>query len=195
MKRLYVLMIAQFLALVLYAQRPAELTGEVNLQLATGESMIPMFCTTRNVYRIAGEFISGTRFRIHAKCGKPCYLYVLASDLRNEVNCVFPADKGRANLCRENDSIALPDESTWIELDDTPGTDYLCLLYATEALDVDTVVESIKTLPGSFYQKIKAALDCRMVSEDDVHYVFNHIAFSARTQRSVVPIIIELMHK
>lgn len=55
------------------------LSGEIDLQLATGEKMLPVLDSISGMcrYRIAGEFISRTRYRIYISNNEPAYVYVI----------------------------------------------------------------------------------------------------------------------
>ena len=114
----------------------------------------------------------------------------------NHVSKVFPpADNISAALTYKQNHIAIPDETFYVELDDTEGTDYMCVLYAKDALDFSTIVVNIKSANGSFYDKVKYAIADKMVPTKDIRYVLNNIGFSAKTEKTVVPVIVEISHK
>lgn len=106
-----------------------------------------------------------------------------------------PADNISAALTYKSNHIAIPDETYYIELDDTEGKDYMCILYSKEALDISNIIKKIKLADGIFYDKVKFAFADNMVLTKDVRYMQNNISFSTRTERTVVPIIVEINHK
>ena len=109
---------------------------------------------------------------------------------------LFPyADNISAFLNYSENNIAIPDESHEFELDDTSGTDYFCVLYAQEDLDINKILEQLKSAQGSFYNKLKTVLGDKMVPLDDVRYVQNSMGFSAKSDKPVVPLVIEITHK
>ena len=174
------------------------LAGAIDLQLATGEKMRPILDSINGMfrYRIADKFISGTRYRIYISNNEPAYVYVIGSDLRNNVGKVFPpAENISAALVYKQNHIAIPDEKYYVEMDDTKGTDYMCVLYSLNALDIDGIIREIKLTKGTFYDKVKHAIADRMVPTKDIKYVVNNIGFSARTEKIVVPLFVEISHK
>ena len=172
--------------------------GDIELQLSTGEKMIPVLDSIKGMfrYRIAEDFISRTRYRIYISNNEPAYVYIIGSDLRNNVSKIFPpTDNISAALTYKHNHIAIPDETYYIEMDDTKGTDYMCVLYSKEPLDINGIVEKIKSANGGFYDKLKYAIADKMVPAKDLRYVLNNIGFSAKTDKTVVPIIVEISHK
>ena len=173
-----------------------ELSGEITLQLATGEKMIPVLDKNSGIYRIAEDYISGTRYRIYISNNEPAYVYVIGSDMGNNVSKVFPPkDNISAALTYKSNHIAIPDETYYVEMDNTTGKDYMCVLYSKEALNIADVINKIKLGNGSFYDKVKNAVSGKMASPNDIRYVMNSIGFSAKTNKTVVPIIVEIGHK
>ena len=146
------------------------------------------------------------------------YVYVFSSDMKNNVNELFPRPfviKEGGKIERKNYSpaltyhsnyIALPDEEHSILIDDTKGTDYWCMLYSKEVLDFDGILDKVKMHKGSFceeslrfigrhaFEKVRFALGDRMVSKKDIRFVMNKIEFSAKSDKSIVPVIIEAKH-
>lgn len=173
------------------------LSGSIELQLTSGEKMIPVLGETHGMYhyRIAGEYISRTRYRVYISNDEPAYVYVIGSDLNNNVSKVFPLDRMSAALTYKSNHIAIPDETYFIEMDDTRGKDYMCLLYSKEELDIDNIIRQVENASGSFYDKIKYALGDKIVPQSDLRYIMNEIGFSAKTDRSVVPLIVEINHQ
>ncbi|MCR4847732.1 MAG: DUF4384 domain-containing protein [Bacteroidales bacterium] len=159
-----------------------------------------------NYYRLYGELHSGDSLKVFISNNEQAYVYVLSSDLNNNVTELFPCpyvNNNDGGIERKNYSpaltyhsnyIALPDESHSIVMDETKGTDYWCILYSKEALDFDSILDKVKTTEGSFCVKVQAALCDKMVPNDDVRFVINNIEFSAKSEKTVVPVIIEAVH-
>lgn len=174
------------------------LSGEIELILSTGEKMLPILDSINGIsrYRITDELISRTRYRIYISNNEPAYVYVIGSDLANNVSKVFPpSDNISAALTYKQNHIAIPDETYYIELDDTKGTDYMCVLYSKDALDINDIIDKIKTTEGSFYDKVKHSIPDKVAMTKEITYKPNNIGFSAKTEKTLVPIFIELNHK
>lgn len=178
--------------------RMNELSGKVELQLATGEMMVPVLEQWNGTwrYRIAGQYPSRTRYRIYISNSTPAYVYVIGSDLKNNVSKVFPENNHTsAAMTYKQNHIAIPDERYYVEMDDTQGIDFMCVLYAAKPLDINAITEKIRTSKGTFYEKVKLALGNMKASEQDVRFIRNRIGFTARTTRTVVPLITEITHQ
>lgn len=165
------------------------------------DSQCGMYC-----YLLKGKVHSGDRYRIHISNKEKAYVYVLSSDLTNNVTELFPHPVVEKNgemvkvnfspaLTYSCNPIVIPDENHSIEIDNTKGRDYWCLLYSKEELDIERIIATVKSSKGSFYEKIKIALGEKMVPKDDIRFVENRIEFSAKSEKTVVPVIIEAKHK
>lgn len=173
-------------------------SGDIELLLSTGEKMVPVIDSVGGMYyyRIADDFISRTRYRIYISNNEPAYVYVIGSDLGNHVSKVFPPkDNVSAALTYKSNHIAIPDETYYVEMDDTKGTDYMCVLYSKNALDINGIIDRIRSANGTFYNKVKSAVGSKIAPPKDIRYVLNNIGFSAKTDKTVVPIIVEISHK
>ena len=169
-------------------------SGSLKLQLSTGEEMRGTL--SNGIYKISGEYISGTRYRIYISNNEPAYVYVIGSDLQNNVSKVFPPnDKISPALTYKNNNIAIPDEKWFVQMDNTIGKDYICVLYSAEEVDINSIINKIRNSYGSFYDKVSAALSGKIVPISDVRFSQNAISFSAQSNKKVVAIIAEVVHK
>ena len=147
-------------------------------------------------YVMEDEFLSGKRFRLEVSTEGPAWVYVLASDKTNHVNTLFPyADNISPYLNYSQNDIAIPDETHEFELDDVEGTDYFCVLYSQEELDIHDIVGRIHDAEGSFYQKLRTVLGGALTPNEDIRYIRNYIGFSARSYQPIVPLVVEITHK
>lgn len=175
-----------------------DLGGSVELQLATGEKMSATLYRSDNAnyYKIADSFISGTRYRIYISNNEPAYVYVIGSDLKNNVSKVFPpADNISAALTYKSNHIAIPSEKYYIEMDNTVGTDYMCVLYSKNSLVINDITKKIKNENGTFYKKVQKVLNGQISQSPNVTYKESSIEFSAKTEKTIVPIFVEITHK
>jgi hypothetical protein len=176
-------------------KRPLHLlSGSLRLQLSTGEEMRGTLYN--GIYKISGEYISGTRYRIYISNNQPAYVYVIGSDLQNNVSKVFPPnDRISPALTYKSNNIAIPDENWYVQMDNTVGKDYVCVLYSAEELDIQTIISKIRSGYGSFYDKVSSALSGKLATGGDVNFSQNTISFSAQTDKTVVAVIAEVVHR
>jgi len=179
--------------------KTVNLAGNIRFELSVGKEMQGTLYYPSNglpYYKLSGDYISGTRYRIYISNNEPAYVYVIGSDLTNNVNKLFPPNRhiSPALLYKSND-IAIPDEKLFMEMDNITGTDYICVLYSYEALPVDEIIEKIKNASGSFSDKVKTALADKMIPAKEIKYKQKTIRFSVKnTEKTVVPVIIEIKH-
>ena len=172
--------------------------GNLSLKLSTGKPLKVTLGTSNGLkrYRVTESLISGTRYRIYLGNNQPCYVYVFSGDQQNNVAVNFPADnKTSAALTYSTNDIALPGETTWLELDDTKGTDYLCVLFSKYSVDINSLLNHLKNGKGNFYDKVKSGFSKYLASQSDINYNSGKISFSATTSGAMVPLIVEFSHK
>lgn len=147
-------------------------------------------------YYLTEDYPSGKKFRLIVCNHEPAWVYVIASDLQNNVTKLFPyAENISAYLNYSENNIAIPGESHEFELDATPGIDYFCVLYSQEELNINNLVDEIGRANGTFYNKLKAVLGDKLASKEDIRYIQNDIGFSAKTDSPVVPLVVEISHE
>ena len=147
-------------------------------------------------YFMTEDYPSGKKFRLSVSNHEPAWVYVIASDLQNNVTKLFPyADNISAYLNYSENNIAIPDETHEFELDATPGIDYFCVLYSQEELNINNLVDEISRANGTFYDKLKTVLGDKLAPKDDIRYIQNDIGFSAKTDYPVVPLVAEISHR
>ena len=175
------------------------LEGKLNFKLSTKDEMHPKFYSNNAIpcYRMTGSYISGTRYRIYVSNNEPAYIYIIGSDLTKSVSLVFPPTMQISPaLIYQSNNIAVPNEEWYIEMDNTAGTDYVCVLYSATDLPIYDLVEKIKNAPGSFYDKIKMTLSSDIVPMQEINYDQDTIHFSVKgAKKTIVPIIVEITHK
>lgn len=172
-------------------------SGNIELTLSSGKNMTSVKSANTSVatYKMNGSYMSGTRYRLYISNDEPAYVYVLGSDLTNSVSMVFPPkDNISPALVYASNHIAIPDENWFIEMDDTKGTDYICVLYSKRSIDIEQIITKVQSSSGSFQEKVKNALGNLMVSPSDSRFSQNGISFSASSYNLVVPVVLEITH-
>ncbi|HMI01225.1 MAG TPA: C1 family peptidase [Pedobacter sp.] len=190
----------------------ADLSGNIRLVLADNNEMpVSLFTSTRglkvvpakktaeplSVYQTASNYSSGTRFRIYISNNEPAYVYAISTDLSNEVTKIFPYEDGiSAALTDKRNDIAIPDEDHFIEFDDKPGKDFLCVLYSRDELNINELVTKISSQQGSFSERIFKVLGEKMVAPENTRFSKDKIAFEGFSKgKSIVSMMVEMDHK
>jgi Papain family cysteine protease/Domain of unknown function (DUF4384) len=197
------------------APRPEtpDLSGSLRLALADGTSMPSnLLISTRgltvvpaktapgplSLYRTAQPYTSGTRFRIYISNNQPAYVYAISTDLSNEITKIFPYEEGiSAALTDKKNDVAIPDEDHFIEFDNKPGKDFLCVLYSKTALNINEIISKIAAQQGdSFSKKVFAVIGNQMVEPKNIQFSTNNISFTGFSRgKSIVAMMVELEHK
>ncbi len=190
-----------------------DLSGALKLVLADGTSMpANLLVSTRGLtvvpaktapgpltlYRTAQPYQSGTRFRIYISNNEPAYVYAISTDLTNEVTKIFPNEEGiSAALTDKKNDVAIPDEDHFIEFDNKPGKDFLCVLYSKTALNINDIIKKVAAEQvGSFSEKVFKTIGAQMVEPRNIQFSSNNISFSGFSKgKSVVAMMVELEHK
>ncbi len=186
------------------------LGGELTLKLSNGNKMPIRLAegATRNfnivkasktTYKVDETYSSGTQFRIYLKTNQKGYVYLVGyGSADKSVNKLYPFANYNDYFSYTNSEIALPNEDYFIEFDNKPGRDILCVLYSKEKLNINDIVSKTKYGSGDFVSKIKEALSNKMFKGSDITFDKNKIAFSTNSNNSsakVVPIFIEMNHQ
>ncbi|NCT09273.1 MAG: DUF4384 domain-containing protein [Flavobacteriia bacterium] len=187
-----------------------KLGGELTLKLDTGEDMpikladgatrnFNIVKATNTTYRVNNTYTSGTQFRIYLKTKQRGYVYLIGfGSADKSVNKLYPFDNFSDYFNYVDSEIAIPNEDYFIEFDNNPGRDILCVLYSKDKLNIDDIVSKARTSSGDFVSNIKGALSSSIFKGTDVTFSSNKIAFDANSKSNVekvVPIFIEMNHK
>lgn len=192
-----------------------KISGEIDLRLSTGSSMYPSLAeeakrnfnivkATKNeklktTYSIDKPYSSGTQFRIYLKSKQRGYVYLIGyggSD--KSVNMLYPFSNYSPFFNYTNSEIAIPNEDYYIQFDNNPGQDVLCVLYSTEQLDINSIINQAKSNGNDFVANVKKALQSKMFNGSEVTFKNGKIAFDATSTNAsskVVPIFISVNHQ
>tara|TARA_R110001632_G_scaffold29662_6_gene78599 strand:+ start:2590 stop:4044 length:1455 start_codon:yes stop_codon:yes gene_type:complete len=186
------------------------IAGEIKLKLSNGKNMIPTLATeakrnfnivkaSETTYSIDKSYSSGTQFRIYLQSKQRGYVYLIGyGSADKSVSKIYPFDNYSDFFNYSNSEIAIPSEDYYIEFDNKPGRDILCVLYSKEKLDINTIISKAKYGTGDFVSRVKKAVAYKTYKGDDITFEENRIAFKAATNLSsakVVPIFIEMNHQ
>ncbi|MDB5012423.1 MAG: hypothetical protein JWQ25_625, partial [Daejeonella sp.] len=189
-----------------------DLSGSLKLTLEDG-SLMPanLFVSTRGLsvvpanpapgpltlYRTVQPYVSGTRFRISISNNEPAYVYAISADLSNEITKIFPYEDGiSAALTDKKNDVVIPDEDHFIEFDNKPGKDLLCILYSRNELDFNELVRKISTQQGSFSERIFKVIGEKIVAPKNIQFSKDVISFKGFSKgKSIIPMMVELEHR
>lgn len=175
----------------------SNLSGSMYFQLSTGETLTYRLSKEKlPIYKIKEKLISGTRYTAYITCNEPAYVYMIGSDLDNNVSQLFPPEGENISPAVDaaND-FALPGEDMFYELDDNTGKEYYCLLFSSKELDIKSITEKVKARRGEFTDVISNVLKEDGLVINESIYSKEKMSFKTVTKGSIVPLIVELSHK
>ncbi|MBV7532489.1 C1 family peptidase [Chitinophaga sp. sic0106] len=188
-----------------------KLSGSFSLVLANGNDMkavrnengvrgLRLTNVDEMTYNIAEAYPSNTNFRLQFTSAQPAYVYLLGTDAkRSPVVQLFPDESRNISALldfRSEVKVSIPDESHYIQMDETPGEDYLCVIYSKEPLDMNVIKSSLQNSSKSFVKAVKEALAGRIVNDEEVAFDKNKISFDAASaKRTAVPVFIGFKHQ
>ena len=183
-------------ALILNNGTPMQLEGDKeafrNLKLANAE---------KTTYNVLNAYPAGTLFRINFTSSQPAYVYVISTDSKHSpLAQLFPDPEQNISALLDftsKVSVSIPDETQYIQMDETPGEDYLCVIYSKDALNMDAIKNSWQNNTGeSFVKIVKKALADKIVDDNEVAFEKNTIAFKAASaNHTAVPVFVKIKHR
>ena len=169
--------------------------GTIRLELSAGQP-IP-FHFKNNQYESKDSYHSGTMFQIALINQIQMYVYVIGSDLKNQDYKIFPTGNMAADINYKGAKTILPAETKHIQMDNQVGTDYICLLYSKEPLQIDDILNRLKNEEGTFPERVQKVYQLRLFNPQDIDRSQHkhEITFKATSKtRDIVPIIVALKH-
>jgi hypothetical protein len=156
--------------------------------------------TSGKTYKMDMAYKSGTRFRLYISNNEPAFVYAFGSDLTNKTYSVFPyAPNVSPALTYKKNDVAIPSEEKHIRMDGTTGTDFLCVLYSKDALDIENIKTKIEGYGSryTFKQKVEMAVGNKLMKDSDISYAKSggKISFNAKAKgKSCLALIVEMEH-
>ncbi len=171
--------------------------GEISFKKSDGESMEAYF--RNDTYRMNETYYTGTAFQFYISHKEPIYMYAIGTDLTGNCSKLFPFTEGISPLLSYSEgTIAFPSQEHYIQLDDTKGSDFICVLYSEKPLDIDAIIEKMTSLKGDIKTRVYQAVGKENISPY-IKYKEDKIGF--RASRSVkagtgfvVPLMVEIPH-
>jgi hypothetical protein len=190
----------------------ADFSGQIKFVLSTGNEMpanlllssrglnVISAQTTQEpltIYQSRQPYASGTRFRMYISNNEPAYVYALSTDLSNQITKIFPyADGISAALTYKKNEVPIPDEEHFIEFDNKPGKDFLCVLYSKNELNINDLIQKIRAQQGTFSERIYKVIGDKIADSKNIEFSKDKIAFQGYSKgKSIIPLIVELEHR
>ena len=168
-------------------------SGEVVYRLNNGNEMPASYHSGK--YILTQTYSPGTRFRIYISNNEPAYVYAFGSDNTGKAFPIFPYAKNISPVLNySKNEIAIPDENHSIELDNTTGKNYLCVLYSKKPLDLDALCRDFENSKGFFVEKVRSIVGDDLLTNSEIKFSKNgKIEFTAKSEsRNVMALIVEI---
>ncbi|MBK8874221.1 MAG: DUF4384 domain-containing protein [Bacteroidetes bacterium] len=145
-----------------------EFSANVTFVLQTSDK-ITMNQISPNVFQSSEPLISGTNMQILLDNHQPMYLYIFSTDDTRKVQILFPPDDKISPLMPyQNNPIVIPGEDYFAQMDNTIGTDVICILYSKKKLDFQNLQIRLDGMSGELYSNIKYILGNKILSASEV---------------------------
>jgi hypothetical protein len=176
-----------------------EYAGSVQIEVYNSAAGMPVRFS-KGYYQTNHGYASGTRFRYLLGNGKPAYVYAFAGDSGGpETTRIFPPEGEHISpvLDYSENVVAFPGEFSWIQLDQRPGTDYLVVLYAKEALDIDTIRNRFSQATGTFPERVAKAVGAHYIPDHQTRYEPLEMRFTAQSAnpKAVFGLLLAIDHR
>ena len=181
-------------AFELIEETPFDFSGELTFRLSLGDEMKAKF--NGDHYLMEEAYSSGTMFQLIISNNEPAYVYAFGSDTTGKSYRIFPHYDGISPyLGYRQNNVAIPDEEHFIEMDETTGTDYFCVLYSNMELDFADIMLQMEQEVGSFINRLHKVLGKDLVEQTNIHYGSDKISFTAKSvDKPIIPIIVIIKH-
>ncbi|MGK7389346.1 MAG: C1 family peptidase [Candidatus Cyclobacteriaceae bacterium M2_1C_046] len=171
-----------------------EIAGSLDFKMST-DAQMPVTMLEEGYYRMKQSYKEGDSFRVYVKNEDPGFLYVFGTDLTNNFFQLFPQNPNiSAALNYSASSIAIPSPTHYIQFDNTAGTDYLCVLYSREELDIAGIMKKLENASGSVIQKVHKVLDDKLLNKE-MEWAADQVKFKGDAKKgNLVAVIVEVNH-
>lgn len=176
------------------APKGNKFAGKIEYILPDGKTMDATY--SGNLYNMNSPYPSGTQFRILITSEQPAFVYAFGTDATNQVFKIFPHKQNvSAALNYQKSEIPIPDEAHFIQMDNTVGNDYLCVIFSREQLDIDRDIAKLSIMSGNFADKIKIHFGDKIIPTNEINYQQNEISFTAdATEKSMAVMLVKIQH-
>jgi hypothetical protein len=177
----------------------------IEILSGSGAQSAPLAFMPGGFYQTADPLGEGTHFRFVAGSGESAYVYAFAATQERTPGgtgefyapaLLFPQAGVSALLNYQDSAVALPGEDQELVLDAVPGMEYLFVLYAKQALDIQAIMRRFENAAGTPRERLAAAVGTNLL-RSGVGYDEKDAAFAVETgdSRAVVSLIVAIDHR
>jgi hypothetical protein len=172
--------------------------ASIKIEVYRNSEGMPVVYDRQGFYQTTTSYPSGTDFRFLMTNKYPAYVYAFAGDSSTpDTERIFPLRVVSPVLDYTDSTIAWPGEDDWIRLNNVVGTDYLVVLFAKEALDIDAVQRRFAGERGTFPQRVARAVGPNFIPYGEARYNANTMGFSAvsNNPKAVFGLLLAIEHR
>lgn len=166
------------------------------LRQNTGEVMQLMSIGHFGFYRTRHTYTAGTRFQIQISNREQMYFYAFGIDSRERKSRLFPLNDNQSPLMGyQQSNMMLPSEDAFIEMDNSPGNEYLYLVYSRQPIQIDELIQRVLEIKGVHpLERLKQALREKNLFHDGdrITYMTASANFYAAAYTKTVPMVVEI---
>jgi len=167
-----------------------ELAGKLNFIDGNGMKMAADF--NGKYFLMKKSYPSGTKFQVYLNNNNSAYVYAFGTDLKKNTFKIFPPDEHTSALLPyKKNNIALPDEYHYTMLDDVKGKSQYIFVYSKNELDIDKVINNVKTGKEQVYDILAKQLGPQKKKTFTGGETLN---FHSGTEEDIVYLIVEFKH-
>jgi hypothetical protein len=157
--------------------------ASIEIEVYNDSNGMPVTYDRQGFYKTRMAYPEGTEFQFQMTNRQEAYVYAFSVDNSSpDIERVFPPKGTSPVLDYKESTVAWPGEFEWMRLTGLAGTDYLIVLYAKEALDIDAIERRFASERGTFPQRVERAVGSNFIPYNAVKYNDRKIEFSAQTQ-------------
>ncbi|MDR0452032.1 MAG: C1 family peptidase, partial [Treponema sp.] len=181
--------------------------ARVEILERSGSRPAPLVFMPGGSYKTAEPLGEGTEFRFVAGAGESAYMYAFAATQEAATSAgagefyspvlLFPPAGVSPLLNYDGSAVTLPGEDRTLVLDNVPGMEYLFLLYAKQALDIQAVMRRFENAKGTPAERLASAAGARLLNPGAAGYDEANAAFAVETgdSRAVAALIVAIDHR
>jgi hypothetical protein len=176
-----------------------EFAGSVIIELYNNDKGMPVRFRD-GYYQTTSPYTSGTEFRYLLGNTKPAYVYAFAADEATaNTTQIFPPE-GRSIspvLDYTDNLVPFPGERSWVQMDNTMGTDYLVVLYAKQELDLNAIRSRFAKARGNFPDRVAQAVGPDFIRPQQANYDAATMKFNATSTnpKAVFGLLLAINHR
>jgi len=172
--------------------------ASIEIEVYNDSRGMPVTYDRQGFYKTRMAYPEGTEFQFQMTNRQEAYVYAFSIDNSSaDIERVFPPKGTSPVLDYKESTVAWPGEFEWMRLTGLAGTDYLIVLYAKEALDIDAIERRFAGERGTFPQRVERAVGSNFIPYTAVKYNDSKMEFSAQTQnpKAVLGLLLAIERK